>query len=1277
MERSKLVVSIMVGIAAVLIIWRVGFYPAVPEPVEKPAEIKVAIEPNKPSDVQELRDAKEAEFASDVNEPKVVVDVNEPAKVAVATVTEPNKPAEPNEPMEIVNLRDVQMRDIIRKLADWTGKVIIPDDEAMKQKVTIYAADRLPRAEALAHIYSALRAKGYIAEHSDKAIYLKSIDKAKEGEVPMVTADYPLAKLENKDQVVQKFFKLKSYSPSQMANIVVPLIGEYGYVSADEGTSSLLVIDTVKNLLRIEKIIEQFDVSGDVETITEVFEIRHGNPEEIVQLLETILGDGSGSSIRGSSRGGRPFFGGGAPFGPRPTTTSSTSSTSSSKKDSARGAATSVTVGTAQSPFVLIPETNYNWIIAKATPEDMEQIRQWIEKLDRSVQTLQVDYPLARIENKKQVVQKFFKLKNYSPSQMAQVIGPLLGEQGFVSADESTRQLLVIDSVENLIQIETIIAQFDVPEAEQAMTDIFEVRHGDPSEIVQMLRMLITGETRTSSRSQSRSSYGGSSYYRSSYGGSSFDRDRGGSFSGPSYTSSSSYRSSSGAGGSVVVGTAQGPVVLIPEPRRKWIIARASAEDMKQIDEWITKLDMEEPVASEYEIVSLMYADPEEVQDSIENGFRDLPGTEFLPSVHVEPLQQTRQVIVFGRKDLREIVKKMITEIDIPPGQFETMHFKLKYADPDQIKANIDELYAEESLTSGSRYTSVYYYGSGGRSSRSSAPSASTVKTISYVSLKQVTVIASPENVEAIAKQIEEWDVPLDVNEVKPRIIELMNSDPLQTAELLRTLFSEQSSSSRVSVYDILFGSSTQAQQKIVGPLYGQLTFEEVPGTKKLIVISKIPEAYDVVESLVRDLDRQEMAEVPRVVQIKYADPEDLSERLNATFNEPGTSARIRLSAQGLGVYSMEEQTQTSQQGGGGGGGATSGAGAQSTEGTYTPWWAGSGARSNVGQEMPISNVIGKIRFVPDPHSKSILVLAPIGFIDRLEELIHELDIPGKQVMIKAVIVEVDHKSMTSLGIQLASDPTSFGTLGENALTALNTLTHMATHGSISPSNTTILGTQGTGTILGVGTDVTALVDFLIKKVNAKILNQQTLWTKDNEEANFFKGEKIAFLTQMGVTQQTTTQSIEFQRVGMTLAARPSITPEKNVDMVVNVILSQLTGDIVNTQPARTEMETKTNMIVQDAQTIMLGGILFQKDSLIQRKLPLLGDIPLAGALFRHNETIQANNELIVFITPFVIDEPGEMLPETMAEIEGPRKKLDQVQQELEDTMKELEQKLP
>jgi general secretion pathway protein D len=310
---------------------------------------------------------------------------------------------------------------------------------------------------------------------------------------------------------------------------------------------------------------------------------------------------------------------------------------------------------------------------------------------------------------------------------------------------------------------------------------------------------------------------------------------------------------------------------------------------------------------------------------------------------------------------------------------------------------------------------------------------------------------------------------------------------------------------------------------------------------------------------------------------------------------------------------------------------------------------------------MPISNVIGRIRFVPDPRTKSILVLSPPEYVSEIRKLIDGLDIPGKQVMIKAIIVEVDHSSMTSLGVQLAPSSSStlaFGNYDENTAAVLNELSYLDTHGAWT---------------FEAAADVTAMLDFLAKKTNAKILNQQTLWTEDNEEASFFKGDKVAFFT--SATSSATAgnvQNYEFQRVGMTLAVRPSITPGNDVDMIINIIISQLTSEEENTQPVRTEMETKTNMIIEDGQTIMLGGILFQQDRVVDRKVPLLGDIPLLGALFSHNETIAANNEMLVFITPYVIDEPDKTAPATKEEIQRAKERLDSIRGELDTTMERL-----
>ncbi len=1250
MERSKSIVLILVGIAVVLIVWRIGFYSPMPEQPEQPAEVAAA-EPNKPGETREPGDANEPMVTFDANEPARSPDANEPESV-VAASDGSEKSADSNEPMEALNLNDVPMKDILKKLADWTGKTIIPDDESKKLKVTIFAPDRLPRSEALSMIYAALRMKGCVAEFADNAIFLKPIAQAKLGEVPTIASDYPLAMIENKDQIVQKFFKLNNYSASQMGQILLPLIGEYGYVSANENTSSLAVIDTVKNLMRIGLLIEQYDVVEVAQLDTRIFEIQYGDPSEIVALLKTLLSSGASSSS------GVPGLGPSEPK-PRPGPPVGSSSSGSNSKDKnpskskTGGTATTVTIGTSRTPAMLIPETTYNWIIAKATAEDMEQIAGWIDKLDKDVPTILVDYPLSTIKNKNQVVQRFFRLKNYGSAQMAEIVTPLLTDAGLVTADQNTRTLFVVDTVQNLMRLEGIIEQFDVPEAEQTQQDTFEIYYGDPAEIVQVLRMLLSfdGTGGSSSGRDRNRSVGSSSYGRSSssrYGSSSYGSSRGGS--------------------SPVTGTGQVPIVLIPEPNRRWIIARASAEDMKKIAEWIEKLDKEQTISREHETITLGYANVSEVALRLNEAIQQMPGTELQASVLVLPLTQARQIMIFGREEMRVMVKKLIAEIDVPTGMFETKVFKLKYADPDKVKENIEGLYEQEA-----GYSYSYGYSNSGynRSSRN-VETQDTVRVISFSTMNQITVIASPENMLKIAVQIEEWDIPLDLDQVKPRIFTLRNSDPVQIADLLTTLFSEQSSSTSDFFRRYYYGyGDEEEKKKIVGPLYGQLTFEEVPSTKKIIVISNVAGAYDVIEDLIKELDSQEMGEVPEVIELKYADPEDLTERLNALFVEPGQQARIRLTAQGLTGESAMDSTGDSNNNAG------SNNDAQAGNNEYTPPWSGIGARSSMGvnAEMPISNVIGRVRFVPEPHTKSIMVLAPPEFMDAIRKLIDSLDVPGKQVVIEAIIVEVEHSKVTSLGIELSTNPQAFGTLGENAITALSNLTNIGTHGSAAGtiSSSSGVNATGSGSVLGVGTDIYALIDFLIKTTNAKVLNQQTLWTKDNEQANFFKGSEVAFRGSESITQQTTSQNINFDRVGMELRARPSITPEDNVDMIVNVEISQLTSDLVNDQPVRTVMETTTNMIVRDGQTLLLGGILFQKESMIEHKLPLLGDVPLVGGLFRHTEVNLANSEMFVFMTPRVIDEPNAALPEAT----GSREKLDEIREGLNTSLEGLSGRAP
>lgn len=937
----------------------------------------------------------------DPNETKIASDEKTDAdqKSQGEALEDPN---EPEEPMEAVNLKDVEMKSLLDKIAQWTGKVVIPHQDVMGQKLTVISDQELPRQDVLEIIYAALKSKGFVVEEEGEILYLKPSKDARIKHIPTIGPDQPLALLEDKNQRVQKLFKLNIYSPTKLQSVVQPMITEGGHIMADDATKNLVVIETVDSLMRIERIIKQLDV----------------------------------------------------------------------------------------------------------------------------------------------------------------------------------------------------------PEAEETVTDTILIRQGEPVEMVRLLGVLIGGQVAQPAGSGSRRGRGRSS--------------------GPGMPVTS-----------VFTGPSKNQIVLIPVPRQKWIIARAAAEDMKIIREWVEKLDIQQPVESEYETVAVQFVPAAELAEMLNRALQQMPGAELKSNVLVEPLSKAKQLMIFGSEENREMVKKLILESDIPSDRFITQQFKLKHVDTEHVKEHLEALY--EDINANLPYWRRQYQ---------SARSDDSVRVISFPTAKQVTVIASAENMVKIAEQIKDWDKPIDVDEVKPHIYTLRNTDPVRMAELLSTLFSETTSASTKPWWYYAEGG-TDEKRRIVGPLFGQLTFEAVPDTKKIIVISNIPAAYPVVEQLINELDSEEIAEIPIVITLEYADPEDLCDQMNALLNEPGTPATLRRSRRGLSQYVADEETgqrnpsENNQEN------------RNDQANVITPWWTQGREATD---EMPISNLIGKIRFIPVARSKAVMVLTPPEYKESLQEMIRTLDKPGKQVMIKAVVLEIDHNNMTSLGVKFSTNPSAFGTLSDNAVAALAEM----------------FKEWGDGDFTFTGS-VTGLVDLLVRETEAKVLNQPTLWTKDNEEAEIFKGESIPFLERIQSSTEgiSINQSVDYRPVGVTLRTRPNITPENAVDMTINLVISKVKDELVNDSIATNELNTTTHVIVKDGETIILSGMLFQNDSKILTKLPLLGDLPLIGGLFSHEKTSLTNNELLVFITPYVMDDYRSS--ESKDEMGSHLEKLEATRDELDTAMPELE----
>ncbi len=394
---------------------------------------------------------------------------------------------DPNDPLTEVAFNSVPMTQIIQRLTEWKNKPIIPTGNSLIARITVYAPSMVPRSKALGLIYMAMKVQGYGIEETDEAIFIKDITTIKGGEIPLITDRTALAMIDNREQIVRMMFILKNVSPSKLAQILQPLMGTEANLVADEDTSSLSIIDTVRNLMKYSLIIDQYDIVMDQGVVQKIFELKYRSPTEIITLLQSILAENGTSSMptNFAGRGGN-------------VNTTANAGRGGANARGGRGATaspTAVSVGTTRASPMLIAETTNNWIIAKAVPEDMETISKWITNLDLPISTFTGETPLASFPNQNQKINYTFRLQYNTASQINQIITPFLSTDGYISADENTGTLMIMDTVANLINIENVIKTFDVPEATSSVQQIFVIKEGDPDEISQLITILLNGTT--------------------------------------------------------------------------------------------------------------------------------------------------------------------------------------------------------------------------------------------------------------------------------------------------------------------------------------------------------------------------------------------------------------------------------------------------------------------------------------------------------------------------------------------------------------------------------------------------------------------------------------------------------------------------------------------------------------------------------------------------------------------------------------------------------------
>ncbi|MCH8343457.1 MAG: hypothetical protein IH983_05680 [Planctomycetes bacterium] len=610
--------------------------------------------------------------------------------------------------------------------------------------------------------------------------------------------------------------------------------------------------------------------------------------------------------------------------------------------------------------------------------------------------------------------------------------------------------------------------------------------------------------------------------------------------------------------------------------------------------------------------------------------------------------ENSNSIILMGDIGLCQRMGKLISELDHRYLRVKTETFRLAYADAAEIAQNILDLFEGARTTSpvsraqqraaqqrrqpaqrgAARQVQQRMPGTG---DGTVGPTAELRITVN-IQQNSVTVSGEPDVVDEIADLIDnQWDLPRPEGTAK--VYYLKYTDPIKMRDMLQDLLSGQSGGGARPTGRGGRGGragAAAARSNVQQAISGIYTFQAYPDSNTLVVLCKTEESFAFLDSIIEQLDQPLNAGLPIVVELKHANAVELSEQLNVVFAEAGAGGTIRAPATGL--SGGEGVGDSPFAGGGAGAGGGGGRDSASGQTISFPWQRGR-ARDD---QTPESPLIGKVRIVPIARQNALLILAVPELQHSVLDVIATLDKPGRQVMISAIIAEVELTDELALGLRVSnSDTILSGGLADNRIGA--TL-------SAEGSKDGILGNLFDMSILNVGVNVNLIIQALAQKTNVRILHEPRIFTADNQEATFFDGQDIPFITTSQITNfGTVNESFEYKAVGIMLNVRPQITVEKDVDLEINLELSSIVpgqtlfgGFIVDRR------EITTQVIVKNGQTIVLSGILRDTESQITRKIPLLGDIPLIGELFTSRETAKKKTELLVFITPVVVDNPSE-----------------------------------
>jgi len=291
----------------------------------------------------------------------------------------------------------------------------------------------------------------------------------------------------------------------------------------------------------------------------------------------------------------------------------------------------------------------------------------------------------------------------------------------------------------------------------------------------------------------------------------------------------------------------------------------------------------------------------------------------------------------------------------------------------------------------------------------------------------------------------------------------------------------------------------------------------------------------------------------------------------------------------------------------------------------------------------------GEVKINADKSTNSLVITASTKDFNSLKKVIQQLDIRRRQVFVEAVIMEITLKKDNQQGLAMAGGVTvdvGGETVPIYGGTTLGSMTPLA----VDPTTLSGLAVglkgpdlEGTEGIIADGVSIPSfgvILQMLQTNSDANVLSTPHILTTDNEEAEIIVGSNVPFITgQARDVNNRPVLSIQRQDVALTMKIKPQISESDFVRLEVQQEITELVSISETLGPTTTKRAAKSVVIVKDNQTIVIGGLLKDKETNDAEKVPFLGDLPILGRLFRRDKDSKEKTNLLIFLTPHVIED--------------------------------------